>query len=217
MLRSKSNGSIGNPDTKTAVLQIDSQEEISIINLAGELMVELSDADKVEVIYEAYEKSVLEIDKSNQFIKIECKITPRGSINNFNASKTPVCLKVILPSGFKGKLSIKNAAGKSTLNIGDYSNFTAKTGVGDMVITPKTITRGSFSANVGVGSLKVNLPTDLDANVTAKTGVGSVNSNFRFDSEERNKKFVSQSFSATTGQGSAKVSLKVGTGDISIE
>lgn len=208
--------SLGNSDTKTATLEIDQQSQITIVNSVGDLVVEIYDGDKIEVVYEAYEKSLLYVNKTNNQIKIEGKITPRGSINNFNTLNTPVLLKVLLPSNFNQKLSVKNGVGDSTLTIGDYTDFNAKVGVGDMRLVPRSITGGSFLADVGVGSIIISLPENLDARLTAHAGVGSVSNRFKFDSEESGDKFVSQSFKGTIGQGNANVTLKIGTGDISI-
>lgn len=207
---------LGNSDTKTATLEIDQQSQITIVNSVGDLVVETYDGDKIEVVYEAYEKSVLYVNKTNNQIKIEGKITPRGSVNNINTSNTPVLLKVLLPSEFNQNLSVKNGVGKSTLNVGEYTNFDAKIGVGDMRLTPRSITGGSFLADVGVGSITINLPENLDVRLTASAGLGSVSNRFKFDSQESSDKFISQSFRGTTGQGSATVTLKVGTGEISI-
>lgn len=209
-------GTLGRPETKTATIDLGIQSTITIVNSVGELIVDIHDGDKIEVVYEAFERSVLETNVVSNAIKIEGKITPRGSINNINTSVNPVKLTVLLPKTFNQSLTITNGVGKTILKVGEYLDFEAKTGVGEMEITPLAITSGSFGAEVGVGSLKIILPEGLDAKLTANAGLGNVSNRFTFDSEENNRRFVSHSFTGTVGQGSATITLKVGTGDISI-
>jgi len=209
-------GSLGGKETREATIELGTQDKITIVNSVGELNVELTDGENIEVVYKAYEKSELEIDESTNEIKIKGKISPKNTINGINSSKVPVELNIKLPKSYSDKLEIKNGVGETVLELGSYSDLNVDTGVGEMTITLESLEQGDITAEVGVGSLRFNVPDNSDVELEAKTGVGGIENRASFDSKESDTKFIAQSFKGLNGEGTAKVTLKVGTGDITI-
>lgn len=205
---------LGNRDTKEATVELGSRSQITIINSVGNLNVELIDGNQIEIVYEAYEKSVLDINETNNSLKIEGKISNKNSTTGINTK--PISLNIKLPRSFSDQLEIKNGVGKTTLNIGNYDKLNVDTGVGDIIIYPESLLQGTIVATVGVGSLVINLPNDADVDLQANTGIGNISNSASFGLKESNSKFISQSFKGYIGEGTAKVTLKVGTGDITI-
>lgn len=207
---------LGGREVREATIDLGDVTKITIVNSVGELNVELVDSEEIEVVYEAYKKSVLNINEGRNSIKIEGKVSERGSFTNINISNVPVSLNIKLPRSFSDKLEIKNGVGESVLKLGSYSSLDVDAGVGEMKIYLESLVEGTVVAEVGVGALQFNLPDGADVDLRANTGVGEITNRANFDTKETGSKFIAQSFKGYSGEGSARVTLKVGTGEIVI-
>ncbi|WP_350343021.1 DUF4097 family beta strand repeat-containing protein [Proteinivorax tanatarense] len=185
---------------------------IKIVNSVGDVNIEYYDGNDIKIVYNAYERSSLEVDKNTREIKIEGKVDKRDKSLSGNISNVELNIKV--PASYDNDFKIKNGVGTINCYLSSYQYLEIKNGVGDINIYTENV--GESFAKLGVGSLKFVIPKQSELKVEAKTGVGSISNRFDFDYEDSNGKFISDRLNASIGDDKVRVILEVGTGDIKI-
>ena len=219
-------------ETTQQIIPFVGKQTLTIENSIGEIKIESGTQNAIEMT--ATKKTKHPEDLSQ--LRIEIRETPAGveirSIHpEHQSSKWAVEYVLKIPAGTGvqidqgvGEISVANHQGGAStvkLGVGDLkleniqlTSLSADVGVGDIIL--KNIDSSAIEANVGTGDLNLRLRPDASFTVDAEVGMGDVTIKGFSNMNLSHKGFIAHSVNGTIGQGTGRLHLHVGVGDITV-
>ncbi|MBI1744237.1 DUF4097 family beta strand repeat protein [Candidatus Acetothermia bacterium] len=208
------------------------KQTLMIENSVGEIKIESGAQSAIEMT--ATKKAKHQEDLSQ--LHVEIQETPTGveirSVHpEHQSTKWAVDYVLKIPAGTGvridqgvGEISVANHQGGATtvkLGVGDLkmehiqlTSLSADVGVGDIIL--KNIDSSVIEANIGTGDLNLRLKPDASFTVDAEVGMGDVTIKGFPNMNLSRKGFIAHSVNGMIGQGSGKLHLHAGVGDITV-